>query len=216
MMRRVSLPRQDVGVRLATPLGPVIHAEHRDLADLRMGQRPDQPDQRALGHDRAQDAGQPDPARPASASATRPGRFRDPVVRRWCLAVSPSTCSANVTTTQAALPQMNRRTWSTAWTGRPQQARSCRATPVAAVHPWCRLAALRAGRRRRARARHEPDQIAPVLHPVQLQAGQAGEQQAGQAGFLSGQLMPHNRPPRTARYKIAITPCSPSSATNPR
>jgi hypothetical protein len=31
---------------------------------------------------------------------------------------------------------------------------------------------------------------------VQLQAAQLGEQQAGQAGFLSGQLMLHNRPPR--------------------
>jgi hypothetical protein len=32
-------------------------------------------------------------------------------------AVSPFTCSANVATTQAGLPQMNRRTWSTTWTG---------------------------------------------------------------------------------------------------
>jgi hypothetical protein len=48
---------QDAGVRLATPLGPVIYAEHCDLADLGIGQRPDQPDQRAPGHDRAQCAG---------------------------------------------------------------------------------------------------------------------------------------------------------------
>ena len=65
--------------------------------------------------------------------------------------------------------------------------------------PVGRLAALRAGHRRRARARHEPDQIATVLHLVQLQAAQVGEQQVGQAGFLSGQLMLHNRPPRSPR-----------------
>ena len=53
--------QQDAGVRLATPLGPVIYAEHRDLADLGIGQRPDQPDQRAPGHDRAQCACQPGP-----------------------------------------------------------------------------------------------------------------------------------------------------------
>jgi hypothetical protein len=52
---------QDAGVRLATSLGPVIHAENRDLADLGIGQRPDQPDQRAPGHDRTQCAGQPGP-----------------------------------------------------------------------------------------------------------------------------------------------------------
>ena len=49
-----------------------------------------------------------------------------------------------------------------------------KATPVAVVDPCCRLAALRAGHRRRARARHEPDQIAKILHLVQLQAAQAG------------------------------------------
>ena len=53
--------QQDAGIRLATPLGPVIHAEHCDLADLGIGQRPDQPDQRAPGHDRTQYAGQPGP-----------------------------------------------------------------------------------------------------------------------------------------------------------
>jgi len=61
MMRWVSMSRQDAGVRLAAPLGPVIDAEHGDLADLGIGQRPDQPDQRAPGHDRAQCAGQPGP-----------------------------------------------------------------------------------------------------------------------------------------------------------
>jgi DNA-binding HxlR family transcriptional regulator len=32
-----------------------------------------------------------------------------------------------------------------------------------------------------------------------LQAAQVGEQRVSQAGFLSGQLMPHNRPPRPLR-----------------
>ena len=53
--------QQDAGVRLAAPLGPVIYAEHRDLADLGIGQRPDHPDQRAPGHDRAQQPRQPGP-----------------------------------------------------------------------------------------------------------------------------------------------------------
>jgi hypothetical protein len=117
--------QQDAGVRLAAPLGPVIYAEHCHRADLGIEQRPDQPDQRALGHDRAHDAYQPDHARPASASATRFSRLRNPIVRRWCLAVSPSTCSANVAMTQAGSSQMNRRTWRTTWTGRPQHERSC-------------------------------------------------------------------------------------------
>jgi len=64
--------QQDAGVRLATPLGPVIYAEHRDLADLGIGQRPDQPDQRAPGHDRAQCACQPGPR-------TTGQRERDPL-----------------------------------------------------------------------------------------------------------------------------------------
>jgi hypothetical protein len=36
-------------------------ARHRDLPDRGIGQRPHQPDQRALGHDRAQRASQPGP-----------------------------------------------------------------------------------------------------------------------------------------------------------
>ena len=66
-----------------------------------------------------------DPARPASASATRSSRLRGPAVRRWCLAVSPSTCSANVATGQAGLSQMRRRT-----PARPGQAARRRPGPA--------------------------------------------------------------------------------------
>ena len=66
------------------------------------------------------------PARPASASATFSSRARSDAVRRWYQPVSPGTCSANVATSQAGLPQQNRRTSSATWTGRPPQPRSAR------------------------------------------------------------------------------------------
>jgi hypothetical protein len=90
---------------------------------------------------------------------------------------------------------MSSRTLAYDWPRRLAQS----SMPSTAVDPCRRLAALRTGHRRRARARHEPDQIAKVLHLVQLQAAQVGEQRVSQAGFLSGQLMPHNRPPRPLR-----------------
>jgi hypothetical protein len=67
-----------------------------------------------------------EPARSASASATFSSRSRSPAVRRWYQLASPGTCSANVATGHAGLPQRNRRTSSTTCTGRPPQARSAR------------------------------------------------------------------------------------------
>jgi hypothetical protein len=184
---------------LAAPLGPVIYAEHCDRADLGIGQRPDQPDQRAPGHDRAQYAGQPGPR-------TAGQRERDPFQQ------APQSDRAALVLGGQPVHLLGERRHDagrvvadepadleydldrTAATGQV-----LKAAPVTVVDPWCRLAALRAGHRRRARARHEPDQIATVLHLVQLQAAQVGEQQVGQAGFLSGQLMLHNRPPRSPR-----------------
>jgi len=67
-----------------------------------------------------------EPARPASASATFSSRACSDAVRRWYQPVSPGTCSANVATWQAGLPQQNRRASSTTSTGRPPQPRSAR------------------------------------------------------------------------------------------
>ena len=140
-----------------------------------------------------------DPARPASASVTRASRLRSPIVRRWCLAVSPPRLlgerrhnAGRVVADEPA--DLEYDLDRTAATGQV-----LKTTPATVVDPCGRLAALRAGHRRRARARYEPDQIAKVLHLVQLQAAQVGEQRVSQAGFLSGQLMPHNRPPRPLR-----------------
>jgi len=193
------MPRQDAGARLATPLGPVIYAEHRDLADLGIGQRPDQPDQRAPGHGRAQCACQPGPR-------TTGQRERDPLQQ------APQSDRAALVLGGQPVHLLGERRHDAGWVVADEPAdleydldrtaatgQVLKTTPVTVVDPCCRLAALRTGHRRRARARHEPDQIAKVLHLVQLQAAQVGKQRVSQAGFLSGQLMPHNRPPRPLR-----------------
>ena len=133
-----------------------------------------------------------DPARPASASATRSSRSRSPAVRRWCLAVSPSTCSANVAAGQAGLSQMRRRTPRPGPDRPPAAARSCRAAPVPVVHPRRQYPAVTAGHRPGAGAGYDLHAAVQVLHAIEVQPAQMREQQGQQTGFPAGELVQHD------------------------
>ena len=72
------------------------------VADLRVGQRPDQAQQGRSIHRHAELRGKPSPARPARASPIASRIRRSSTLRRPYRVVNPSTCSANVTRSHPA------------------------------------------------------------------------------------------------------------------
>ena len=142
--------------------------------------------------------GQPGPGggRPARARPAPAGSAALPSAAGG-LAVSPSTCSANVAAGQAGLSQMRRRTSSSTRTGRPPQARSCRQRRYRSC--------TRTDSVPQPRQATGPEPVratifhaaAQVLHAIEVQPAQMREQQVQQAGFPAGQLVQHNRLPRS-------------------
>jgi hypothetical protein len=82
------------------------------MGDLGIRQRMHQPQQVLRLAASPSRAHRREPALPASANPMCSNAVRHNDVRRACLTVNPSTCSANVRTAQPLLSQKNRRTCS--------------------------------------------------------------------------------------------------------
>ena len=139
--------QQDAGVRLATPLGPVVDPQHRDLPDLRIRQCSDQADQCEPGDGRAQHLRQPGPC--AAGQCERdplqqaPQPCRAPLVpggQPVHLLSERRDRAGRVVADEAADLQFN-------LDGPPAAGQVLQAAPVPVVHPRRRCPAVTAGHR---------------------------------------------------------------------
>jgi hypothetical protein len=185
---------QDRGIGMAAPFREVIHAKDRDLADHRIGQGADQPDQRCAGDRDAQRAGQPRPGPPGQGQRDR---FQQAALQRCptlmqqrhrghLLGEGPQlTC--RVTAEEPPHLQADRH-------GPAARRHVMKTPPVPAVDPRRRQAAPMTGGLCRTGPGRDQHSALSVLDLVDLQAVQMREEQVETAGFLACQGMLHNDP----------------------
>ena len=181
---------------MPAPFREIIHAQHSDLPDLGIGQRPHQLDQRVPADIYSQQRQQPGGGPAGQGSAISSSSRRSSIVRRACRWVSPGTGSANVRTRHAGFWQARRRTVSAIRTRRPRCGQIMQKPAVVAVDPGGGHAASPA-RRRSARRMRRHQHVIPVIgHLIDGQFRQVGEEHLQAAGIARHDMLDtgHNEP----------------------
>jgi len=173
-------------------LGEIIDPEHGDLPDLRVGQRPHQPDQGETGDGRAQRPGEPGTR--AAGQRKRDPLQQAPQPRRAALMppgqpghlLSERRHRARlVAAAEPADHQLHLH--------RPPAAgQILQATLIPVMHPHRWHPAATAGHRGRKGPGDDPHRAAQILHMIEIQARQVREQQAKQASFPASEFVQHN------------------------